>query len=163
MSALSDLTTAIKNKIIAEDPDIEGVSWFEETDPFTQGVGVAKVPKVIIDVPKFRSSGYIDQRTLEWNFYFSITGYLQKVVPDGQMLTDWTEADRIAINDWAFQTVNRIYSIHDDKQAGLVSISGFQMFGGEVECWVDLEIIPGQACFKIQLMAIVHLTDTEEG
>jgi len=159
MSSLSDLTTAIKNKIIAEDPDIEGVSWFEERSPNSEGT---TTPKIIIDVVKFRSSGYVSQRTLRWNFYYAVTGYLRQVKPDGVTMSEWTEEDRIAINDWAFKTLNRIYSLHDDKQAGTLNVTGFQQFDGEAECWVDLELV-GQAVFKLAFIAIVNLNDTEEG
>lgn len=158
MSSLSDLISAIERKVLETDPDVSEISWAEEFDPFEPGI---TRPKIVIDVPKFRSSGYVSQRTMEWNFYISVTGYLRKIIPDGQLFTKWEREDRLAINDWAFATVNRIYSLHDDKQADSLTVNGFQQFSGEAECWVDLELIPGQAVFKLNLVAIVQLADTE--
>lgn len=158
MSALSDLTEAMEAKIVANITGINGIQWVEEVAP-----DGTNRPKIIIDVVKFRSARYVDQRTLEWNFYFRIIGYLKKIIPDGTVLNNWTKADRLAINDLAFETVNTVYALHDDKQAGTLNVRGFQMFAGECECWVDLELAPGQASFGANVVAIMHLADTDGG
>ena len=158
MSALGDLVQAIRAKIQTTDTKNPSINWDELRNLCTRD----GFPRIEIEIIKFKGEGYISQRALEWRVYLKIVGYLKKYVADGSEESNWSENDRIAIADWGMQTVNSVYSILDDKQAGLLNIPALECFGEYPEVWVDLEKIAGLSTFSFILEVKLLLNDTEE-
>ena len=159
MATLEDLNNGIYNKLVGwstYDPSVK-------VDELQHIKSDIEFPRIEIDTVKFKGSGYISQREIQWDVYFRIVGYLQKDIPDGQQDSEWTISDRLAINMFGIRTVNRIYTLHDDYQAGVWTCPGFLQFDGFPEVWVNFELgTPGRSSFACGLQAKIILTDTEE-
>lgn len=154
MSSVGILIEAIRDKILATDPNNPTIAWAEAKDI----LGVSK-PRLAIDVVKVRSSDYVSQRELKWNVYLKINGFLKKIKEDGAP-NAWTMEDKIVITDYMLDTIARIMSLHDDKNITFIC-PGFTQFGGEVEAFTDLELAPGLMSFIIGMTAEIILRDTQ--
>lgn len=120
-------------------------------------------PRLEIVPVKFKGEGYLEQRAIEYSCYFKITGYLQKDIPDGQTDSEWCLQDTININLFGMRTMNRLYTLLDDKQAGTWVCPGLLQFDGFPEVWTNFELAtPGRSSFTSAFIAKILLTDTEE-
>lgn len=159
MSLLESLTNAIYEKIKAKDSRLPQIVFDELKNLTTDTI----FPRVEIDLVKFKSDGYISQRQMQWRVYYKIVGYTRdSTVADGDILHERTLKEKMDIANYGMSMVNNIYSILDDKQAGLISLPGFEMFGVYPEIWTNTEIIPKLSSFMFNIEAIILLDDTKE-
>lgn len=157
MSAFSSMLTAIYNKILTTDTRLPTISFTETVDNLKE-----TYPRVEVSIIKFRGNSYISQREMQWSCFYKVVGYLEKPHDDGNILIERTQQEAIDIINYAIKTVNSIYSLHDDKQNGFITIPSFQQFGEFPEVWTDLELLPSLASFAFQLEAQFILNDTAE-
>jgi hypothetical protein len=161
MTSFEKLTRTIYEKLLVIDTKYPQFSFSELKDIANHN----RYPRIEIDLIKFKSNGYLDQRNLQWTLYYRIVGYLKDpsvVREDGNILYDRLIEEKLEIVDYGLRTVNRVYSLLDDKQNGLIDLPGFIKFGSFPEIWTDSELMPGLASFAFQLEAELILLDTEE-
>ena len=129
---------------------------------FTDAMVPYSKPILKIDVMKWKSDGYIDQRNMEKSLWLMVTGHLGKdSISDGDTDNDWTLEDQLNLIDFSDFVVTDIYKIHDETQLQTFVCPGFSRLGEFPEVWMDLEIAPKLMTFRFQLEVKFIKKDTE--
>lgn len=157
MSTLGVLSRAIYAKLQTNSYGA-GVFVEEVTDPLNQLI--VGTPRLELEIVKADSDRYVNQREMQWDAGFLITGYLKKELTDGK--SNWTIDDKAAILDFGMNTSALVYSLLDDKQAGTLICPNFIMFSGQMEVFVDFEVFPGVSMFSLIVTPVIKQGDTVE-
>lgn len=156
MSNLSTLFEAMYNKLLT---NTQGSPVFltESTDIMQD---MSKVThRLELELVEADADFYASQRELPWEVSIKVKGYMKKITPNS--VNSWTIADHTAIADFGSSVANLLFSLLDDKQAGLVSLPGFLYYTGKARLTVDMELFPGISVFLLQLTPQLQQNDTE--
>jgi len=156
MSTIGDYLTSLQTKLqtctLITNPDL--VLMGESKDIF--GLQDDQFPRLEVLIDKDKQEGYASQRTMNYDFRYSIAGFIRRV--DDAV----SFADMVTLTNFGVEVRNLNYSFLDDKQAGNPPCNGFLMMGQFTECFYEFELFPRTSAFIIVMGAFLELLDTED-
>lgn len=114
-------------------------------------------PRMEVLITKDKGDGYNAQRYINFAFRFSIAGYMKRI-DDGVSFADMTR-----LMNFGQRTRNAVFGMLDDKQAGSLTVPGFEKFAGYPETFYEFEIFyeAELMSFILEMEAHFNLKDVE--
>lgn len=140
----STFATTAANVVVGESIDLMGLAR-----------DTANFPRLEILITKDKASGYGSQRNIDFDFRYSVAGYIRR------------ESDDVSTQDMKnimnFGTEIRAlnYQFLDEKQQGNPPCVGFSRLGEYPETFYEFELFPKITAFIFEMNALLYLSDTQ--
>jgi hypothetical protein len=143
MSVFTDMLTALDTKLktCSYITSASNVVFGEVVD--IMGLQDSDFPRLETLVVKIPDEGYISQTGKKWNLRLATAGYY-KIATDSDFVS---VTDYGIITDFAYEVKGLVESFNQDKQDGLLTVSGFLQVGDFGTIWIEKELIPQTLSF----------------